>query len=425
MLFMIKPHKMDAILNAYDMAKQRYAALGVDTDLVIQEIQTIPVSLHCWQGDDVRGFEQLENVVSQNMVTGSYPGAARNADELRRDIEQAFQLSPCKHRVNLHSMYAEPAKPKERNALTADDFSHWIQWAKEKGLGLDFNASFFTHPMLNSGFSLSSRDAAVRDYWVQAGIGARQIADQIGRDLGTPCINNIWIPDGMKDIPANRMIYRQNLLDSLNRILEEHYERAHMMDVLEGKLFGIGLESFTVGSHEFYLAFAASHGVGVCMDTGHYHPTESVADKVSAVIPFVDPIMLHVIRGIRWDSDHVLIQSDELTGLMLEVKRAGLFHKVHIGLDYFDASINRVAAWVIGLRAVGKAMLTALLEPSHLLEEAEANGDYTARLALMEEMKNLPVNAVWERLCLQTGCPIGAAWMEDIREYEQSVLSKR
>lgn len=413
------------ILKNYESAKKVYAGFGIDTDKVIEEFQTIPVSLHCWQGDDVRGFESLGDVASQNLVTGNYFGAARTADELRCDIEEAFSMSPCKHRVNLHSIYAEPKKPTPRNELTAEDFRNWIDWAKQNKYGLDFNASFFTHPMMVDGFSLASRRKDVRDYWIKAGKGSREISDAIGKELGVTCVNNIWIPDGLKDIPANRMKYREYLKDSLDQIFEAKFDKKNEIDVLEGKLFGIGIESFTVGSHEFYLAYAAKNNVGVCMDTGHYHPTETVVDKISSVALLVDDLLLHISRGIRWDSDHVLIQGDDLTNLMLELKRGGLFHKIGMGLDYFDASINRVAAWVIGLRAAGKAILTALLEPSNLLEDAEEKGDFTSRLALMEEFKNLPINAVWEMLCLKTGKPVNTEWLTHLKKYESDVQSKR
>lgn len=421
---MYKPDT-DVIAYNYDKAKATYKAFGVDTDRMMDEFRTIPISLHNWQGDDVKGFERLGDVTSQNLVTGNYFGAARNGDEMRMDIEKAFSYSPCKHRVNLHSMYAETEKPKERNEVGPEDFRKWIDWAKNRGYGLDFNASFFTHPMMVDGFSLASRRKDVRDYWIKAGKGAREIAEAMGRELGTPCINNIWVPDGTKDLPANRLLYREYLKDSLDQIFEVNHNRTYMRDVLEGKLFGIGVESFTVGSHEFYLAYAAKNGIGVCMDTGHYHPTESVVDKLSSVALLVDDVLLHVSRGIRWDSDHVVIQSDDLSQLMQELKRGGFFNKINIGLDYFDASINRVAAWAIGLRATGKAMLSALLEPTDLLEKAEATGDYTLRLALLEEFKNLPVNAVWDYLCLQTGIPVGASWIDDLKKYETDIQSKR
>ena len=419
------PFDEDRIAGSYEQAKQVYKGFGVDTDKVMQEFSTIPISLHCWQGDDVKGFENNGDVASQNLVTGYYPGAPRDGRELREDIETAFSMSPCKPRVNLHSIYAEPSAPKGRNSLTVEDFAGWIDWAKANGYALDFNASFFTHPMMVDGFSLASRRKEVREYWIKAGQGARAIADAIGRELGTVCVNNIWVPDGLKDIPANRLRYREYLKDSLDRIFETAYDKKNMVDVLEGKLFGIGTESFTVGSHEFYLAYAAQNGVGVCMDTGHYHPTETVVDKLSSVALMIEDIMLHISRGIRWDSDHVLIQSDELTGLMQEVKRGGYLNKVHIGLDYFDASINRVAAWTIGLRAAGKALLTALLEPSHLLEQAEEMGDFTTRLALMEEIKNLPVNAVWDMVCLNAGVAVNTGWISQLKKYEADIQMKR
>ncbi len=419
-------HRNDQrIIQNYQTARAVYADFGVDTDMAMAEFNKIPISLHCWQGDDVRGFENVGDAASQNLVTGHYPGAARTAGELRQDIEQAFRLSPCRRRVNLHSIYAEPQRPTPRNELTAADFAGWLDWAAERQYGLDFNASFFTHPMMIDGFSLASRRKDVRDYWIRAARGARAISAAFGRRLGSPCVHNIWIPDGLKDIPANRRVYRELLLDSLDQIFAERYTDHDVIDVLEGKLFGIGLESYTAGSHEFYLAYAARHGLGVCLDTGHYHPTESVVDKLSAIALQLDHVLLHVSRGIRWDSDHVLIQSDELTALMQEIRRGGFFRQVHIGLDYFDASINRVAAWVIGLRAAGKALLTAWLEPSHLLEQAEAAGDYTGRLALLEECKNLPVQAVWEMLCLQNDVPVSTEWLQELRLYEKNVQNRR
>lgn len=421
----MKQYDREQIAKSYDLAKIRYKAFGVNTDAVMKQISDIPLSLHCWQGDDVAGFENSANVTSQNIVTGNYPGAARNGNELRDDIDTAFSMSPCKHRVNLHSMYAEPDTHKERNEYTAEDFSKWIGWAKNKKYGLDFNTSFFTHPMMVDGFSLASRNKDVRDYWVKAGKNARAISREMARATGTPCYNNIWIPDGLKDLPANRMLYREYLKDSLDRIFEDSYNKSEVIDVLEGKLFGIGVESFTVGSHEFYLAYAAKNGVGVCMDTGHYHPTETVTDKISSVALLVEDIMLHISRGVRWDSDHALIQGDDLYSLMIEMKRGGLFGKLAMGLDYFDASINRVAAWVIGLRAASKAILSALLEPTHLLEKAEETGDFTTRLALIDEFKNLPVNAVWDMLCVNSQIPVGDEWLEQLRQYEQTVQLNR
>ena len=413
------------VQKSYETAKTVYRQFGIDTDKAMEQFRKIPVSLHCWQGDDVKGFEAQDGVASQNLVTGSYPGAAKNGAQLRQDIDQAFSMSPCKHRVNLHSMYAEPESRKERNEVCFEDFKKWADWAKENHYGVDFNASFFTNDMVKNGFTLASPDKKVRDYWIRAGIGAREISNEFGKMLGTPCINNIWIPDGLKDIPADRFAYRQWLQESLDRMFEGGFDKENTMDVLEGKLFGIGTESFVVGSHEFYMGYAARNGCGICMDTGHYHPTESVVDKLSAVTPFVDCVMLHISRGIRWDSDHVLIQGDDLSNLMCEMKRGDLFSKVGMGLDYFDASINRVAAWTIGLRAFGKALLGALLEPTPMLFEAEQKEDYTLRLALMEEFKNLPVNAVWDMVCQKNSVPVGSEWIQDLKRYEQDIQFAR
>lgn len=419
--------KQERILKNYENAKEIYAEYGVDVDKALDEFFNINISLHCWQGDDVKGFEDLGDVASQNVVTGSYPGAARNGDELRSDIDKAFSFSPMKHKVNLHSIYAEKKRP--RNEVTIDDFTNWVDWAKEKGYGLDFNASFFTHPMMDNGFSLASLKKEVRDYWIEAGIGSREISLAMGKALGQKCYNNIWIPDGLKDLPANRFRYRELLIDSLDKIFAKKYtaeDKKYTADVLEGKLFGIGVETFTVGSHEFYLGYAAKNGVGVCLDTGHFHPTESVADKISAYVPFVEDILLHVSRGIRWDSDHAVIQTDDLLALMQELKRGNLYNRVPIGLDFFDASINRIAAWVIGLRATSKAILTSLLEPTHLIDKAEQEGDFTARLILTDEFKNLPVNAVWEYALAKKNLPIsGQEVVAEIKKYEKEVLLNR
>lgn len=413
----------DIVLKNYELAKQVFSGYGVDTEKALKDFSSVKVSIHCWQGDDVKGFENLGGIASQNLVTGNYPGAARNGEELRSDIDMAISLSPLKHKVNLHSMYAEGKN--QRNKVEFKDFSKWVEWAKEKGYGLDFNASFFTHPMMDGNLSLASLKKEVRDYWIEAGKGAREISYQIGKALGQKCINNIWIPDGMKDIPADRFLFRSLLTDSLDKILEKKYDKNCMADVLEGKLFSIGAESFTVGSHDFYEAYAIKNNTGICMDTGHYHLTESVADKLSAVAPFVDDILLHISRGVRWDSDHVVMQSDELLSLFEEITRGGLYNKVHLGLDYFDASINRIAAWATGLRAAGKAALTAFLQPVKMLKDAELAGDYTARLMLTDEAKNLPYNAVWEYVLLKQDIAIGKESLDKIKQYEKDVLSKR
>lgn len=416
----------ELVIMNYENAKEVFATYGVDTEEVIKKFKTIPISVHNWQDDDVKGFEGMEGIHSENVVTGSYPGASRNGDEMRKDLEMAFRFSPCKHKINLHSMYAEPEIPTQRNELKTEDFRKWIDWAKLNKYGIDFNVSYFTHPMMDAGCSLASSNKDVRDYWIKAGIASRKISYDIGKELGDICVNNTWVPDGTKDIPANRSLYRQHLIDSLNQIFEVKYDRDYMCDVLEGKVFGIGTECFVVGSHDFYIGYAVKNGIGVTMDTGHYHPLENIADKISAVYPFVDYIMLHLSRGVRWDSDHCLIQSDELLSIMQEIKRQDLFDKnIGIGLDFFDATINRVSAWIIGLRATGKAMLSALLEPSHLLIEAEENGNLTERLALLEEFKNLPINAIWDYICYTSEACIGAEWLLEMRKYEQEEQLKR
>jgi L-rhamnose isomerase len=416
----------EQILRAYEDAKKVYAAYGVDTDAAIEIFKTIPITLHNWQGDDVVGFEKHEGVHSENLVTGNYPGRARNGQEMRMDIETAFSFSPTKPRVNLHSMYGEPGTT-ERNLQTTEDFRGWIDWAKQRGYALDFNVSFFTHPKMKDGCSLASPDKATREYWIKAGKSGRAIANDIGRELGEVCINNIWVPDGTKDVPADRFAYRARLADSLDEILSVNYDKANVRDVLEGKLFGIGTECFTVGSHEFYIAYAATHGIGVCMDTGHYHPTESIVDKISAVYPYIDTLLLHISRGVRWDSDHVLTQGDDLSAIMQQVVRGHLYDsgKVFMGLDYFDATVNRVGAWAIGLRAAGKALLDALIEPYPMLQKAEIDGDLTARLALLDEFRNLPSNAVWDYLCYTRGVPVGTEWIDALKAYEANVQSKR
>ena len=416
----------DVIQKRFDMAVKRFADYGVDVNAAIAKFETIPISLHNWVDDDVVGFEDVEGLHNENVVTGNYPGKARNGDEMRQDIEVAIGLSPTKPKLNLHAIYAEPATKKGRNELDTEDFRKWIDWAKEHGCGIDFNMSYFTHPNMDGGFSLASDNPGIRDFWVECGKASRKIAADIGKELGVVCVNNLWIPDGMKDIPANRFRFRANLTESLDRIFEEKYDKRYTRDVLEGKLFGIGIEAFTVGSHDFYLGYAAKNGLGVCMDTGHYLPTETIIDKLSAVHPFVDCIQLHLSRGIRWDSDHTLIYSDELVDIMHEMKRGELYDKnVYIGLDFFDATINRVAEWVIGLRATGKALLTALLEPTHLLFEAEEKRDYTLRLALMEEFKGLPYNDVWDYLCAVKNAGVGTEWIDVIKKYEADVLLRR
>jgi len=415
------------IQDTYAMVKERYAMLGVDTDQALETLAQIPISLHCWQGDDVRGFESPEAVLGGGLAaTGNYPGKARNADELRRDLDKAYSLIPGTHRLNLHSIYAETGGQKvERNKLQPEHFSAWIAWAKEKSHGIDFNPTCFSHPMAESGFTLASYDEGIRKFWIEHCIACRKIGEHIGRELGTPCVTNIWVPDGFKDIPIDRKSPRMLLKDSLDRILAEKIDPRYNLDSVESKLFGIGSESYVVGSHEFYLGYAIANKILLCLDSGHFHPTEVISDKLSSVLTFLDEVLLHISRGVRWDSDHVVILSDELQAIAQEIVRGDFLHRVHIGLDFFDASINRVAAWVIGARNTMRALLIALLEPIAQLRQLEVSGDYTGRLALLEELKGLPFGAAWDYFCLQQGVPVGMRFMDEIHEYEEQVLSRR
>ncbi|MCX7681732.1 MAG: L-rhamnose isomerase [Anaerolineae bacterium] len=415
------------LYDAYTLAQERYAALGVDTDQALRTLAGVSLSLHCWQGDDVRGFEAAEAELGGGLaVTGHYPGRARNADELRRDLDEAYSLIPGVHRLNLHAIYAETGGRKvERNELLPEHFAAWAEWAREKGHGIDFNPTCFAHPLAAGGFTLASRDEGIRNFWIEHCIACRRIGAYFGRTLGTPCITNIWIPDGFKDTPVDRKGPRMLLKDSLDRILAEPLPPQYNRDAVEGKLFGIGSESYVVGSHEFYLGYAVSKRIMLCLDSGHFHPTETISDKLSAVLAFVDGVLLHVSRGVRWDSDHVVTLSDELVAVMQEIVRGDFLHRVHIGLDFFDASINRVAAWVIGARSALRALLMALLEPLPLLQRLELEGDYTGRLAMFEELKSLPFGAVWDYYCAQQGVPVGLQWMDRVRDYEKRELARR
>jgi L-rhamnose isomerase len=415
------------VRNAYAMAREQYAGLGVDTDKALETLAQIPLSLHCWQGDDVGGFEHTGNELGGGLAaTGNYPGKARNADELRGDLDKAYSLIPGTHRLNLHAIYAETGgKRVERDELGPEHFANWVDWAKENSHGLDFNPTCFSHPKAATGFTLASYDPGIRQFWIEHCIACREIGAHFGRELGTPCVTNIWIPDGFKDTPADRKSPRLLLKESLDAILAEKLDPAYNLDAVEGKLFGLGSESYVVGSHEFYLGYAIENDILLCLDSGHFHPTEVISDKLSAVLTFVDEVLLHVSRGVRWDSDHVVALTDELQAIMQEIVRGDYLDCVHIGLDFFDASINRVAAWVIGARNALRALLVALLEPTEQLREMEVAGDYTGRLALLEELKGLPSGAVWDFYCLQQGVPVGIAFMNEIRAYEGQVLSKR
>lgn len=413
--------------QAFLLAKKRYLELGIDVDKVLNQLADIPISLHCWQGDDVAGFEPDDTELSGGIqVTGNYPGRATTPEELRQDLDKAYSLIPGDHRLNLHAMYAETeGKKVDRDALDIGHFKNWIEWAKEKNIGLDFNPSFFSHPKSNDGFTLSSADDKTRQFWIDHGKTCRRIGAEMGRALGSPCVTNIWIPDGSKDIPADRKSPRERLKNSLDEIFAEQYPAEHLLDAVECKLFGIGSESYVVGSHEFYLGYAVKNNKLLCLDAGHFHPTEVISDKISSTMHWVDEILLHVSRGVRWDSDHVVIMSDELRAIAEEIVRGQYLDRVHIGLDFFDGSINRIAAWVIGTRNMLKALLIALLEPTDRLKSYEEAGNNSGRLALMEELKTMPFGAVWDHYCTANDVPVGMAWFDSVMNYEKEVLLKR
>jgi L-rhamnose isomerase len=412
----------------YSFAKEAYAALGVDTEQALGILAAQPVSVHCWQGDDVGGFESAGagSPGGGLAVTGNYPGRANTPDELRADLQKVFALVPGKHRLNLHAFYLENGGAHvDRDAIETRHFEGWIAWAKSLGIGMDFNPTFFAHPKAADGFTLTHRDASVREFWIEHGRRCRQIGADIGSALGSPCVTNVWIPDGYKDLPVDRTGPRQRLIESLDAIFAEPLDAAQEIDAVEAKLFGIGSESYTAGSHEFYLGYAVSRQKAVCLDAGHFHPTETLADKISSVLLFVPRLLLHVSRGVRWDSDHVVILDDPTRAVMEELVRGGFLGRTSIGLDYFDASINRIAAWIIGIRATQKALMLALLEPTAQLREAEATGDLTRRLALLEETKALPWGAVWAEFCERAGVPAGLDWLAEARKYEKMVLAER
>jgi len=419
--------KTKTIEKTYQLARERYGELGVNTDSTLRRLRQIPVSLHCWQGDDVGGFEQRGLDLSGGLaVTGNYPGKARCADELRSDFETALALIPGRHRMNLHASYAETGgKRVDRDQLEPRHFKRWIDWAKSHRIGLDFNPTYFSHPKAADGWTLAHRDRGIRDFWVDHGVACRKIATAMGQAQGTPCVNNVWIPDGFKDTPVDRKAPRERLTDSLDRIFATRLDPKRVLDAVEAKLFGIGSESYVVGSHEFYLGYAISRNKVLCLDAGHFHPTEVISDKISSVMNYLDRLLLHVSRGVRWDSDHVVTLTDELEAIAQEVVRGGFLGRIHLGLDFFDASINRVAAWVIGTRCLLKALFLASLQPTRELRRLENRGDLTGRLALQEETKTLPFGAVWDYYCLKAGVPTGDSWLESVHRYEREVLSLR
>jgi L-rhamnose isomerase len=416
-----------AVTEAFHLARDRYAAIGVDVEAALDRLRDVPISLHCWQGDDVGGFEDAGDALGGGLaVTGNYPGKARTPDELRSDLEQALACIPGRHRLNLHAFYAETGGRKvERDALTVEHFRGWIDWAKENNLGMDFNPTCFSHPLAADGFTLAHRDAKIRQFWIDHCIACRRIGAAIGEALGSTCITNVWIPDGYKDSPVDRKAPRERLAKALDEVFAEKIDDRHNRDAVESKLFGIGSEAYVVGSHEFYLGYAASRQKVLCLDAGHFHPTETIDGKISAVMMWVPELLLHVSRGVRWDSDHVVTYTDELQAIGQELVRGDYLDRTHIGLDYFDASINRIAAWTIGTRNTLRALLAALLEPIEKLRAAENAGDYTARLATLEELKSMPLGPVWDYYCLTSEVPVGAAWLDEVKGYESRVLSKR
>ncbi|HXH60541.1 MAG TPA: L-rhamnose isomerase [Fimbriimonadaceae bacterium] len=411
-------------MSEYAAAKERYASIGVDTESALSALESVSISIHCWQGDDVGGFEGDGGSLGGGLaVTGNYPGKARTPDELRQDLAAALSLIPGRHRLNLHAMYGEFGGEVDRNEIEPQHFDGWIDWCESMGLGFDFNPTCFSHPMAESGFTLSSQDEGTRQFWIEHCQRCRVIGDYAGKKLGTNCITNVWIPDGMKDTPADRNVYRQTLEQSLDKVFADKYE--NNLDSVESKLFGIGSESYVVGSHEFYLGYAVSRGTMLTLDSGHYHPTESVADKISACMQFVHEMLLHVSRGVHWDSDHVVTLNDDLLAIAREVVANGYLDRVHIGLDYFDASINRVAAWVVGTRNMLRALLIALLEPTDKLRAMEGKGDYTSRLAMQEAQRSMPWGVVWDEHCSRQNVPNDLEWMTEVRRYELDVQSKR
>jgi len=418
----------ERIEKAYQLAKEEYAELGVNTDAVLLQMNDVVISLHCWQTDDVGGFETADATLSGGGIqaTGNYPGKARTIEQMRADLEKVLSLLPGKQRLNLHAIYGDfNGEFVDRNQIEVKHFQSWIDWCKVQGIGMDFNASCFSHPKAADGFTLSSKDEEIRKFWVEHVKRCRAISAEFGKQLGTPCVHNTWIPDGSKDTPIDRNGYRAILKKSLDEVMVVDYPKEHMKDAVESKLFGIGAESMTVGSHDFYLGYAIKNDKLICLDNGHFHPTEQVGDKISACLQFLDEVLLHVTRPVRWDSDHVVILNDDLQLIASEIVRNNFLNRVNIGLDYFDASINRIGAYVVGTRAVQKAFLIAMLEPTSKMIELEETGQNFERLAMLEELKTKPFSAIWDYYCLQAGVPVGADYISEIQAYEKEVLSKR
>ena len=418
---------MTTIADRYQVAKERYANIGVDTDAALKKLQNINISMHCWQGDDVKGFLNPDGELTGGiMSTGNYPGAAHTPDQLRADLEKAYSLIPGKHKLNLHAIYLDTDEAVDLNEIEPKHFEKWVAWAKEQGIGLDFNPTFFSHPMMKDGFTLSHPDKEVRDYWIEHGKRSRRVAEYFGKELGETCYTNFWVPDGFKDNPIDRLAPRKRLMESLDAIFAEEIDEAYNVDTVESKLFGLGAEAYTVGSHEFYMGYGLTRNKAILLDAGHFHPTEVISNKLSALSLFSEKnLMLHVSRPVRWDSDHVVIMDDELQDIAKELVRNDLLEKTAIGLDFFDATINRIAAWVIGTRNTQKALLKALLEPTTELKALENNFDFTARLAYTEELKDFPYADVWNYFCEQNGVPVGLDWLKEVQEYEKTILAER
>ena len=417
-----------SVAKAYELAKEQYAAIGVDTDKALERLKKIPLSIHCWQGDDVTGFENLNGSLDGGIaVTGNYPGKAKNPDQLRADMTFAFSMIPGPKKANIHAMYAEPKNGRkvERDRLTDDDFSAWADYAVEQKIGLDFNPTYFSHEKGSDGLTLSHPDKAIRDFWIDHGICCRKISEYFGKRTGIRSVNNIWIPDGFKDLTVDKTAPRERLADSLNKMMIPRIDPAYSVDSVESKVFGIGSEAYVVGSHEFYMGYAMKNHMMLTLDAGHYHPTEVISNKISALLIFMDELLLHVSRPVRWDSDHVVILDDELLCIAQEIIRGGYDRRVNLALDYFDGSINRIAAWVIGARNTQKALLRAMLEPTECLKKAETEFDFTTRLALAEELKCYPFAAVWDYYCEKEGVPVREKWLSDVRAYEKDVLADR
>ncbi|MGO4110896.1 L-rhamnose isomerase [Paenibacillus sp. YAF4_2] len=414
------------VKQAYEAAKALYAQHGIDTDEVLKKLEEVKISMHCWQGDDVKGFLNADQELTGGIsVTGQYPGAARNPEELRSDLEKAFALIPGKHKVNLHAIYTDTDEKVELDQLEPRHYERWVDWAKEQGLGLDFNPTCFSHEKSSDGFTLSHPDAEIRQFWIDHCKASRRIGAYFGEQLGQTCVTNVWVPDGFKDNPVDRMTPRKRLKASLDEVFAEPLDPKYNLDAVESKLFGLGSEAYVVGSHEFYMGYGIQNDKLICLDAGHFHPTEVISNKLSSIALFTSGILLHVSRPMRWDSDHVVIMDDELLEIGRELVRHDLLGITHIGLDFFDASINRVAAWVVGTRNTIKALLRAMLEPVDALKKFELEGDYTTRLALTEEFKSYPFGAIWDYYCASQGVPVREQWIAEVKEYEQNVLLQR